>query len=192
MAGDRLERLFAQSANEPLAPRRRAPARKTEIDPSRRGPRKERLLDVAIPRGIDAFGRFHELLECRIAMVEALLETTIEEACARAGLRVVDPPWVRVVAEIRLGGRITERALMVVGPELGVPVEREVEASIAWSEVNNDWAAETFKDHLGAFAPSISLPLLDIAASVKELERAAGLGLRPLLMPDVIPSKHGE
>jgi len=64
----------------------------------------------------------------------------------------------------------------------------DVEASIAWSELHNDWAAETFGDHLDAFAPSITLPLLDVAASVRELERAAGLGLRPLLLPDVIPS----
>lgn len=65
----------------------------------------------------------------------------------------------------------------------------DVEASIAWSELHNDWAADAFKDHLRAFAPSMHLPLLDIAASVKELERAAGMGLRPLLLPDVIPSK---
>ena len=50
----------------------------------------------------------------------------------------------------------------------------------------NDWLADTYKDHLGQLAPGIHLPYLDPAACAKELERAAGMGLRPGVMPDGI------
>ncbi|WP_394849119.1 amidohydrolase [Pendulispora brunnea] len=64
------------------------------------------------------------------------------------------------------------------------------ETSIAWCQLNNDWYADTYKDYLGQFSPSIILPVpAGIDACVKELVRAAGLGLRPLLMPDVLPRK---
>ncbi|MCU1345881.1 MAG: amidohydrolase family protein, partial [Acidimicrobiia bacterium] len=59
-------------------------------------------------------------------------------------------------------------------------------AQIAWCQVVNDWLADTFKDHLGQFAPGIHLPYLDPAACAKELERAAAMGLRPGVMPDGI------
>jgi len=51
----------------------------------------------------------------------------------------------------------------------------DTEVDVAWTRLVNDWAHDTFKDHLDRFAPGISLPLGDIDASVKELERAAGL-----------------
>jgi predicted TIM-barrel fold metal-dependent hydrolase len=60
---------------------------------------------------------------------------------------------------------------------------------IAWTRLVNDWVHDEFKEHLDRFAPGISLPLGDVDASVKELERAAGLGLRPVLLPDVLPSR---
>ena len=68
--------------------------------------------------------------------------------------------------------------------ELGLPAEAEQ----AWCSIVNDWLADTYKDHLDQFAPGIYLPLHDIGASVVELERAAGLGLRPALLPDAIHS----
>jgi len=64
----------------------------------------------------------------------------------------------------------------------GVPIE----AQIAYCQVVNDYAAETYGPYLDRLAPGILLPFDDIGASVKELERAAALGLRPALMPEAI------
>jgi predicted TIM-barrel fold metal-dependent hydrolase len=66
----------------------------------------------------------------------------------------------------------------------------ELEADIAWCQLVNDWMAEECAGELHRFAPGIQLPLGSVAASVKELERAAGLGLRPALLPDVFPARH--
>jgi predicted TIM-barrel fold metal-dependent hydrolase len=68
-------------------------------------------------------------------------------------------------------------------------IHSDLEVSIAWCRLVNDWIHDEFKDHLDRFAPGISLPLSDIDASVRELERAARLGLRPALLPDVMPSR---
>jgi predicted TIM-barrel fold metal-dependent hydrolase len=68
-------------------------------------------------------------------------------------------------------------------------VHSDVDVDIAWCRLVNDWVHDEFKDDLHRFAPGISLPLGDVAASVKELERAAGLGLRPVLLPDVLPQR---
>jgi predicted TIM-barrel fold metal-dependent hydrolase len=59
-------------------------------------------------------------------------------------------------------------------------------AQVAWCQVVNDWLADTFKDHLGQFAPGIHLPYLEPAECAKELERAAAMGLRPGVLPDGI------
>jgi predicted TIM-barrel fold metal-dependent hydrolase len=66
----------------------------------------------------------------------------------------------------------------------GALAEPDMEA--AWSRIVNDWLADTYRGHLGQFAPGISLPLTDVAASVKEVERAAKLGLRPVLLPQYV------
>ena len=76
-------------------------------------------------------------------------------------------------------------AVLIGAAAFGMHTDTEVD--IAWTRLVNDWTADTFAGELHRFAPGISLPLGDIAASVKELERAAGLGLRPALMPDVVP-----
>lgn len=78
-------------------------------------------------------------------------------------------------------------AVLIGAAAFGIHADTEVD--VAWTRLVNDWTAETFKDHLGQFAPGINLPLGDIDASVRELERAAGLGLRPALLPDVVPSR---
>jgi predicted TIM-barrel fold metal-dependent hydrolase len=78
-------------------------------------------------------------------------------------------------------------AVLIGAAAFGIHDNTDVD--IAWTRLVNDWTHDTFKDHLDAFAPGINLPLGDIAASVKELERAAGLGLRPALLPDVVPSR---
>jgi predicted TIM-barrel fold metal-dependent hydrolase len=61
-----------------------------------------------------------------------------------------------------------------------------LDAEIAYCRVVNDWLADTYRDHLHHFAPAIHLPFNDVDASVRELERAAGMGLRPALLPDGI------
>ncbi|WP_438018422.1 amidohydrolase family protein [Sorangium sp. So ce315] len=84
-----------------------------------------------------------------------------------------------VVAEVLLGKSATG---YFGGPDPDV--------SVAWCKLNNDWYADTYKDYFGQFAPSIWLPVpAGVDACVKELERAAGLGLRPVLMPEVIREK---
>ena len=50
----------------------------------------------------------------------------------------------------------------------------------------NDWAAETWRPVPRSSAPGIVLPYRDVAASVKELERCAVMGMRPALLPDGI------
>jgi predicted TIM-barrel fold metal-dependent hydrolase len=64
----------------------------------------------------------------------------------------------------------------------GVPTE----AQIAFCEIANDHAATTWGPYLDRVAPGILLPFDDIPASVRELERAAAMGLRPALMPEAI------
>jgi predicted TIM-barrel fold metal-dependent hydrolase len=78
-------------------------------------------------------------------------------------------------------------AVLIGGAAFSMHTDPEVD--IAWSRLVNDWIHDEFKDDLHRFAPGISLPLGDVAASVAELERAAGLGLRPALLPDVLPSR---
>lgn len=78
-------------------------------------------------------------------------------------------------------------AVLIGGAAFLAGDDRDV--AVAWTSLVNDWVADTFADELHRFAPGISLPLCDIAASVKELERAAALGLRPVLLPDVVPAR---
>ena len=62
----------------------------------------------------------------------------------------------------------------------------EIEAENAWCRIVNDWVAETYEGYMDRFAPGIHLPLRDIPAAVVELERAAGMGLRPAVLPDAM------
>jgi predicted TIM-barrel fold metal-dependent hydrolase len=64
----------------------------------------------------------------------------------------------------------------------GVPRE----ADIAYCTLANDWLADTWGPYLNRVAPGMHLPISDIDAAVKELERAAGMGLRPVMLPDGI------
>ena len=66
--------------------------------------------------------------------------------------------------------------------DTGAPAEVDT----AYCQVANDWLAETWGPYLDRVAPGIHLPFKDVGASVKELERAAGMGLRPALLPDGI------
>jgi predicted TIM-barrel fold metal-dependent hydrolase len=66
--------------------------------------------------------------------------------------------------------------------DTGAPAEVDV----AYCQVVNDWLAETWSPYIDWVAPGIHLPFKDVSASVKELERAAAMGLRPALLPDGI------
>jgi predicted TIM-barrel fold metal-dependent hydrolase len=72
----------------------------------------------------------------------------------------------------------------VVGPT------GDIDADVALCQLVNDWVSEECEGALDRFAPGIQLPLMSIGESIKELERAAGLGLRPALLPDVLPARH--
>jgi predicted TIM-barrel fold metal-dependent hydrolase len=63
------------------------------------------------------------------------------------------------------------------------------EVDVAFCQLVNDWQAETWGPYLDRVAPGIYLPYRDVAASVKELERGAAMGLRPALLPDGIYDK---
>lgn len=59
---------------------------------------------------------------------------------------------------------------------------RDPALQTAVCRVYDDWIADVFAGH-ERFAPIALLPALDVGASVAELERAAGLGLRGGLLP---------
>lgn len=63
------------------------------------------------------------------------------------------------------------------------------DADLAWARLVNDWVADTYRDHYDRFAPGIQLPLHDLTVAARELERAAALGLRPVLLPEVVPGR---
>lgn len=97
------------------------------------------------------------------------------------------PSWDPAERLADLHRENTVAAVLIHNPVRGVrrrPLD--IEAQVAYCKVINDWQADTFKDHLHCFAPGIHLPFLDPAACVEELERAAGMGLRPALLPDGI------
>lgn len=63
------------------------------------------------------------------------------------------------------------------------------DANLAWCRLVNDWVADTYKDDYDCFAPGIQLPLHDLRAAAAEVARAAALGLRPVLLPEVVPGR---
>lgn len=66
----------------------------------------------------------------------------------------------------------------------------DLEVDVPWCQLANDWIAEQCRDETHRFAPGIQLPLTSVEESVKELERAAAMGMRPALLPDVWPGRH--
>jgi predicted TIM-barrel fold metal-dependent hydrolase len=75
---------------------------------------------------------------------------------------------------------------VLIGRITDMPNNIPADADAAYCRVVNDWLAETWEPFLDRVAPGIHLPFKDVAASVAELERAAGMGLRPALLPDGI------
>ncbi|WP_194903876.1 amidohydrolase family protein [Catenulispora rubra] len=61
------------------------------------------------------------------------------------------------------------------------------ELSIAHARVYNDYVAETFGAYRARIAPTAPIPMTHVDDAVAEIERAAGLGLRAILLPAVSP-----
>lgn len=57
---------------------------------------------------------------------------------------------------------------------------------MAVARAYNDWVMETFAPRLDRFAPVAIVPAADIPAAVKEVERAAKLGFRTVVLPIVM------
>src|SRR5947208_2473123 len=66
---------------------------------------------------------------------------------------------------------------------------RSPELQIATARVYNDWAADLFIGASERFAPAAVIPVLDVAASVAELERVARRGFRAALLPAHIDTR---
>ena len=69
---------------------------------------------------------------------------------------------------------------------------RDLDADGVWGEVmypNNDWVADLFIGASDRFAPAAVIPVLDVAASVAELERVARRGFRAALLPAHIDAR---
>ena len=58
------------------------------------------------------------------------------------------------------------------------------EVAMAHTKVYNDWVAETYLPYSNRLVPLASIPTTDIGDAVKEIERAANMGLKGLFLPE--------
>jgi predicted TIM-barrel fold metal-dependent hydrolase len=91
----------------------------------------------------------------------------------------------RRLKEMERDGVVGE--VLISTSSLGVLSDTEV--AVPWATLMNDCLVDTYKEHFDKFAVGINLPLADVDASVRELERAAGLGMRPGLLPLCYPGR---
>jgi predicted TIM-barrel fold metal-dependent hydrolase len=75
---------------------------------------------------------------------------------------------------------------VLIGRQSVLNGDAPAEVNIAYCQLVNDWLADTWRPYFDRVAPGIYLPYKDVAASVRELERAAAMGLRPAILPDAI------
>jgi predicted TIM-barrel fold metal-dependent hydrolase len=81
-------------------------------------------------------------------------------------------------------------ASVLISGDFGIPPDgMPLDIEIAWCQLQNDWLAQTYGDEFHRFAAGIHLPLSSVPASVAELERAAAMGMRPVLLPDGIRNR---
>src|SRR5262249_37943 len=66
---------------------------------------------------------------------------------------------------------------------------RSPELQIATARVYNDWVADQFIGASERFAPAALVPVLDVEASVAELERVVRRGFRAALLPDDVDAR---
>ena len=92
--------------------------------------------------------------------------------------------------------RIPYLAVDGVGAEViyssGLLADKKVttEAAVSQSQVGNDYLYVRYKDSFDRFAPAAALPIFyDIDEAIKELQRVAKLGLRPVVLPQFIDHK---
>jgi len=140
--------------------------------------------------------------EEQLAEVGAMSTQPDRTALLNMGVKVNDPDDERELARIVQGDCAAEShptfqiddliaELEADGVAGGVLISSfgnpsgDLEVDIAWCRLANDWLAEQCRDHMHRFAPGIQLPLTSVEESVKELERAAAMGMRPALLPDV-------
>ncbi|MDT3439217.1 amidohydrolase family protein [Pseudofrankia sp. BMG5.37] len=89
--------------------------------------------------------------------------------------RLAEMALENVVGEVLLG-------MTAVGVSLA-----NNDAHTAYCRLVNDWQADTYRDHMRQFAPSINFPLHDLEVGAEEIVRASSMGLRPIALPDVVP-----
>ena len=112
----------------------------------------------------------------------AMAKTVWTNCCSEA-----EPSFTaaELVADLARDG-IHGAVLITTDSAAGLRPDAPLEVEVAYCQLVNDWLAEQWRPYLDRFAPGILLPWHDIPATVQELERAAGLGLRPALLPDVV------
>jgi predicted TIM-barrel fold metal-dependent hydrolase len=115
-----------------------------------------------------------------------------EEQEAKLVLRNVTP---NAAPSLLPEGRLADMArdgvaatVLILGSASFLP-HLDDDGEIAYCQAANDWLADAYRHHLDRFAPGVSLPVHSVEASVRELERAASLGLRPAVLPDAIPER---
>jgi predicted TIM-barrel fold metal-dependent hydrolase len=94
------------------------------------------------------------------------------------------PSWLPEgrIAEMERDGVVGE--VLIADPGLSALANASIE--VEWARLANDFLSDTFRSHYETFAPGAVLPTREVAAAVHELERAAALGMRPAVLPDVL------
>jgi predicted TIM-barrel fold metal-dependent hydrolase len=113
------------------------------------------------------------------------VKTAWPNACLEAQPSYAAAEFVADLARDGVQGAVIIITEDAAGIRPGAPLDVE----IAYCRLVNDWMAGQWAPYLDRFAPGILLPWHDIPSAVKELERAAGMGMRPALLPDFIWEK---
>jgi predicted TIM-barrel fold metal-dependent hydrolase len=137
-------------------------------------------MGASIEGGIDADAMAPKHMEMKFP--EAMLER------AAFGGLVCDEADPRCTPEGRLAEMARDgiSAEVLIGQVFGRNAGLGPAGEVAYAQVSNDWLAETYRDYYDRFAPSAVLPFSSVEAATAELVRAAGLGLRPAQVPDVL------
>lgn len=72
---------------------------------------------------------------------------------------------------------------------------RDPELAMTYARAWNDWANDWYDEHRAVQLPMAFVPVVDVAAAVAEVERAAGLGFRGVCLPNKPafgPQEEGE
>lgn len=110
-----------------------------------------------------------------------------------------DKEWAREFRNDPTGGRDIERRTReiesdgvwgeVIYPNrmLALSAHPSAEYQREMCRIYNDMVIEVFGEHLHRFAPSPLISTLDVDDAVAETRRVAGLGLRSVMLPPVVP-----